>query len=220
MRRLKLEILEQQQQRINEHDKEPLFDIIHGLPGTGKSRVIQWMRRLMEEGLGWEHGVQFICLAFQNSMAAAIGGLTIHHWSGIPARSTEGNKGDKHRQSIKCQALMVIVLNELSMLSAELLGALQYVIQKAIRVHGAYKKRADGSTRYLGGVNAVMCADFWQLQPVFGIWLCSHPTGVPRGRAHDALAMLWETGCDTIRKCWTLVELMRCRDDWYNNFLQ
>ena len=57
-KRLKLEIVEQQQQRINEHkNKEPPLDLIHTLLGTGKSRVIQWMRRLMEEGLGWEHGV-------------------------------------------------------------------------------------------------------------------------------------------------------------------
>ena len=106
------------------------------------------------------------------------------------------------------------------MVSAELLGSLQYVIQKAIRAQGTYKKRADGSIRYFGGVNVVMCTDFWQLQPVSGTCLCSDPTGVQRGRAYDALAMLWEDGCDTIRNCWTLLELMRCKDVWYNNFLQ
>ena len=45
----------------------------------------------MEEGLGWEHGVQFVCLAFQNAMAAQINGHTVHHWSGIPARNDDGN---------------------------------------------------------------------------------------------------------------------------------
>lgn len=138
----------------------------------------------------------------------------------IPARSTEGNTGDKHKQSIKCQALRVIILDELSMVSAELFGALQYVIQKAIRVRGTYKKRADGSIRFFGGVNIVMCADFWQLQPVSRTWLCSDPSGVSQGRAYDALAMLCETDCDTIRNCWTLVERMRCKDVRYNNFLQ
>ena len=83
----------------------------------------------MEDGLGWEHGVQFVCLAFQNAMAAQINGSTLHHWSGIPARALDGNAtGDRHKQSIKCQALRVIILDELSMISAELLGSLNYVV--------------------------------------------------------------------------------------------
>ena len=60
--RLKLEIVEQQFHRVSTTCEEPLLDVVHGFPGTGKSRVIQWMRELMEKGLGWEHGVQFVCL--------------------------------------------------------------------------------------------------------------------------------------------------------------
>ena len=111
------------------------------------------MRTLMEDGLGWVHGTQFVCLAFQNAMAAHINGYTIHHWSGIPTRPKHGkNTGDRHKQSIKCQALRVVILDEISMDSAELLGALEYVIKKATRVNGTYKKRKDGTTRAFGGV--------------------------------------------------------------------
>ena len=125
------------------------------------------MRELMEKGLGWIHGIQFVCLAFQNAMAAQINGFTIHHWTGIPSRAVEGNTtGSRHNQSIKRQALRVIILDELSMDSAELLGALGYVVKPAVRVQGAYKKRQDGSMRAFGGVNVVMCVGFWQLQPV------------------------------------------------------
>lgn len=127
--RLHVEILEARQQIQDKSLQEPLLDLMHGFPGTGKSRVIGWMRRLMEEGLGWQHGVQFACLAFQNAMAAQINGNTIHHWSGIPTRAIDGNAtGDRHKQSIKCQALRVIILDELSMISAELFGALSYVL--------------------------------------------------------------------------------------------
>ena len=67
----------------------------------------------MEDGLGWEHGVQFICLAFQNAMAAQINGFTVHHWSGIPVRSDDGNKmGERHKQAMKCGALRVIIIDE------------------------------------------------------------------------------------------------------------
>ena len=74
----------------------------------------------MEEGLGWEHGVQFVCLAFQNAMAAQINGHTVHHWSGIPARSDDGNiGGDKHKQSMKCGALRVIIIDEVQLRETE-----------------------------------------------------------------------------------------------------
>ena len=92
LKRLKLEVLEKQLQRVNVSVEEPLLDVLHGFPGTGKSRVIHWMRVLMEKGLGWQHGVQFVCLAFQNAMAAHINGFTIHHWSGIPTRPTANNR--------------------------------------------------------------------------------------------------------------------------------
>ena len=113
VRRLKVEWLEEQQGNVNSTPEEPLLDVVHGLPGTGKSAVIGWMRTLMEDGLGWEHGVQFICLAFQNAMAAQINGFTVHHWSGIPVRSDDGNTmGDRHKQSMKCGALRVIIIDE------------------------------------------------------------------------------------------------------------
>ena len=81
-------------------------------------------------------------------MAAHNNGSTVHHWSGIPARPQEGNgTGDSHKQSIKCQALRLIIIDELGMNSAELIGQLEYVVRKAVRVVGTYKKRTDGSTR-------------------------------------------------------------------------
>ena len=46
-------------------------------------------------------------------MAAQIDGHTVHHWSGIPARNDDGNAtGDKHKLSMKCKALRVIVIDE------------------------------------------------------------------------------------------------------------
>ena len=75
--RLKVELLERLWRSTESTTQEPLLDLVHGFPGTGKSKLIEWMRQLMEDGLGWEHGIQFVCLAFQNAMAAQINGFTV-----------------------------------------------------------------------------------------------------------------------------------------------
>jgi len=64
--------------------QEPLRMIIHGLPGAGKSQVIKWVRSFFEEVLGWQHEREFVCVASMNTMAALIGGMTIHKWGDIP----------------------------------------------------------------------------------------------------------------------------------------
>ena len=115
VKRLKFEWVEKHRGDINSAKGEPLLDLVHGFPGTGKSAVIAWMRKLMEEGLGWVHGVQFVCLAFQNAMAAQINGHTIHHWTGLPARTDDAAAyGDKHKMSQKCGALRVMIIDEAS----------------------------------------------------------------------------------------------------------
>ena len=68
---------------------EPLRDCLFGIPGAGKSQCIKWLRDLFESGLGWEDGVQFQFLASQNTMAALIGGTTVHSWGVIPVNATD-----------------------------------------------------------------------------------------------------------------------------------
>ena len=96
---------EQSEKKKGSSASEPLFDMAHGQPGCGKSRLIAWIREAFEEVLGWQHGVQFVCLAFQNTMAAQIAGETIHHWSGIPVSDADGNAGprDPNKLAAKCQ---------------------------------------------------------------------------------------------------------------------
>ena len=88
--RMKLERLEARLNSINRNSQDPLFALIHGLPGTGKSRLISWVRELMERGLGWTHGVQFVCLAVQNAMAAQINGsqFIVNHIAELEKRET------------------------------------------------------------------------------------------------------------------------------------
>ncbi len=57
---------------------EPERILVHGLPGSGKSAVIGWLRELFEKVLKWRSGTEFQCAAPMNSMAALIGGTTVH----------------------------------------------------------------------------------------------------------------------------------------------
>ena len=86
---------------VSSTQSEPIFDVIHGLPGTGKSKVIAWICELFTDVLGWESGNQFVCLAVQNTMAANIGGHTIHHWGSIPFRDEKGNEIGRKGHNVK-----------------------------------------------------------------------------------------------------------------------
>ena len=59
-------------------EEEPMRGLVHGEPGTGKSRLIAWIRDMFEEAMGWTHGVHFIFVAVQNRVAFAMGGSTLH----------------------------------------------------------------------------------------------------------------------------------------------
>ncbi len=104
------------------------------------------------------------------------------------------------------------------MMSAELLGTLEQVVSKAVRTKGTHKQRVDGSSRVWGGVNIIMCADFWQLHPVSGAVLAANPCDAPAGCAQNAVELVWLDGANRIRALWQLTELMRCDDRWCNSF--
>ena len=57
---------------------QPLLGLCHGSLGTGKSKVIKWITRLFTEALEWKHEDEFLCVAFQNRVAHAMGGNTLH----------------------------------------------------------------------------------------------------------------------------------------------
>ena len=85
---MKIEMLEETSRSQSTSKLEPRIDVLHGPPGTGKSLVLALLKELFAV-LEWSMGTQFILLAFLNSVAAACGGETVHHWSGIPLMPNE-----------------------------------------------------------------------------------------------------------------------------------
>jgi hypothetical protein len=202
-------------------DTKPLRDLVHGCPGTGKSAILGWLRDLFENVLGWEHGVQFVFLSFQNTMAADINGFTIHHWAGIDPTVADGacTTKDNHKMSSQCQNLQFIIIDEISMVSAQLLAQLEVIVGRAFRKKSGYKLRPDGSERVWGGINLMLLGDFWQLPPVSGTPLCAHPDDVPLGLAQHGHDLVWSQDLNGLQKTCDLMTPMRCDDTWYNCFL-
>ena len=206
---------------------EPLFDLIHGIPGAGKSMVIAWICELFTDVLGWTSGNQLICLAVQHTMAANIGGSTIHHWGNIPFRDEKGNatgycKGGQRTTTVlfdRCFNLRWILIDEISMVSAELLAELQFLVRQAVRKPGTYKVRPDKTIRSFGGINTLLFGDWWQLRPVRATALFDHPSKVSSDLAHEGLLLIWGQNRDSVQRVWELKQPMRCPDPWFTGFL-
>ena len=72
--------LEQEQKLFTNY----LLRLIHGLPGSGKSQLMKWVRAFFfEEVLQWRHNVEFVFIASMNTMVALIDGVTIHSFGDI-----------------------------------------------------------------------------------------------------------------------------------------
>ena len=219
--RLVAEAREEQLQSQAKSASEPMLDMVHGVPGAGKSRLIAWVREAFETQLGWKHGVQFVCLAFQNAMAAAIGGFTIHHWTGISIGETAGTgpSRDLSKLSTQCQCMRFILFDEVSMVAAELIGQTEHLVSKVVRKRSGYKFRPDRSPRKFGGVNTIFFGDLWQLKPVGGTPLCSDPRLTKSTVAENGMDLFWGPFPDAVHRCWEVTQSMRCDDKWYNQFL-
>jgi len=104
--------------------EQPLFGFCHGSPGTGKSKVIKWITRLFTEALEWKHEDEFLCVAFQNRVAHAMGGNTLHAGGDI---GVGGQRSLDHTDVdvlfTRNQYLRWVIIDELPMVPDDLLGA-------------------------------------------------------------------------------------------------
>eukprot|EP00959_Pyramimonas_sp_CCMP1952_P135654 2838161-Pyramimonas_sp.AAC.1 len=74
---------------------EPLPWMLRGGPGTGKSFVVETLRKhVFERVMGWEHGLDFQVAALQATNASSLDGHTLHAASGMTPHgaSTETSK--------------------------------------------------------------------------------------------------------------------------------
>ncbi len=126
-----------------------------GAAGAGKTYVLnQYIRQLRR------HGVPVAITASTGIAATHLGGQTIHSWAGMGIKDSF-TTGDMERIARKkpvrerVEKAQVLVVDEISMLSKKMLANLDLVLQYV---------RLD--RRPFGGLQVVLCGDFFQLPPV------------------------------------------------------
>jgi len=126
-----------------------------GEPGSGKTHTVNayiaWLR---------SHGIEPAITASTGIAATHVGGMTIHSWSGIGinARMTPellDTISSKEHVAKRLQKTKVLIIDEVSMLSGEVLVMVDAVL-----------KEVRHNDLPMGGIQVVLVGDFFQLPPI------------------------------------------------------
>lgn len=126
-----------------------------GAAGSGKTyvinRYVRWLR---------ERGIEPAITASTGIASTHIGGQTIHSWSGVGVKEYLGpyeldHIAQNERLVKRFQSTRVLVIDEVSMLSGTTLDLVDQAIRAGL-----------SSDVPFGGVQVVLCGDFFQLPPV------------------------------------------------------
>lgn len=129
-----------------------------GPAGSGKSHILSTILRANTEGITTRKKI--VVTATTGVAACNVGGITIHSFAGIGvgsgsyeemAKRVMGNEYTKQRWR-ECD---ILIIDEISMLGSSFLDKLNFI---------ACRVRND--RRPFGGVQLVVCGDFYQLPPV------------------------------------------------------
>ena len=190
----------------------PLRHLVHGLPGSGKSELLRWIRSYFQDVWRWSYGEEFCFLAPLNSMASNIGGNTVHSWGQIGFKDRRGvhiapktaENEDTPAMTTKCGKLRFLFVDEIEATGSDIIGALEAHICFHISSQSVYKYAwtMNEAKQYVkallprcfGGVNVIFLGDFWQLNPTGQIALMSNPYSdkvLGNAKANFIMSMFW-----------------------------
>jgi len=128
--------------------------LLTGPAGTGKSHTIMRLKQIYA-AKGFTIGLT----ATTGRAAIDIEGQTIHSWAGIGiCQSKEtalGQVNQRKPPQERIRSTSLLIIDEISMLSANTLDILDHVF-RCVR----------GQDRPFGGMQIILCGDFFQLEPV------------------------------------------------------
>ncbi len=126
-----------------------------GAAGSGKTFLLnKYIAHLRE------HGVGVAVTASTGIAATHLGGQTIHSWSGIGVRDALSDSElreliERGRVARNFRKAKVLVIDEISMLHARQLDMVERIAKHALDF-----------TKPFGGLQVILCGDFFQLPPV------------------------------------------------------
>jgi ATP-dependent DNA helicase PIF1 len=123
------------------------FVFVTGRAGTGKSTFISLLKKRLKS---------YAVVAPTGVAALNVGGQTIHSFFKFPARPIELSSIRPVRNRIAYQALRTLIIDEISMVRADLLDAIDTFLR-----HNGPKLNAP-----FGGVQIVVVGDLFQLPPI------------------------------------------------------
>eukprot|EP01114_Cavostelium_apophysatum_P006605 TRINITY_DN1799_c0_g1_i3.p1 TRINITY_DN1799_c0_g1~~TRINITY_DN1799_c0_g1_i3.p1 ORF type:complete len:540 (-),score=117.00 TRINITY_DN1799_c0_g1_i3:2-1621(-) len=189
--------LSQEQNSVVEIAKSGSSIFISGPGGTGKSFLLKHLVKELEA----IHGAGVHITASTGIAACNIEGITVHAFSGLGNGESEAREAvmsvAKNRHAKKrWQEAKVLIIDEVSMLSAEMFEKIDYTA-----------RRIRGVNKPFGGLQVIFCGDFFQLPPV-----C-----VPnKTRKFCFESPLWK---DTVEHSIELNEIFRQNDPEFRNIL-
>ena len=200
---------------------QPLSWLLHGPPGTGKTHVLQFLRQLFQEKLGYTEGIDFIVSTFQAVNAADVKGCTIHQAFGLNIGLFNKDTEASTTTSKRLAHLRWVIIDEISMVSARLLAQLERRLREVVPTASKHKCNADGQVRPFAGTNVIFMGDFHQLPPPEGGSIADIPHHYRPGcgrKTPDYLVeagkkLFWEGSVQGVTE---LHQKERCKDMWWN----
>lgn len=127
-----------------------------GAAGTGKSVLL---RRMIAD-LKKKHGAEEVAVTAATGIAAfSIGGTTVHSFAGVGLGKEDAEtlvrRIRRGKAAKRWKRLKVLLIDEISMIPADLLEKLEIVAQRIRRSRAPF-----------GGVQVILTGDFFQLPPV------------------------------------------------------
>ena len=117
-------------------------------------------KELFEQRLGWTHGIHFQVVSFQAVMAELLEGDTIHHALGLDWAGERNHNLlrtlQRTRQTLQWRWL---ILDEFSMVSAELLAQLEHRCRDLVRDLSLAKFATDNGVEPFGGLNVILSGE-------------------------------------------------------------
>ena len=182
--------------------------LIKGEPGTGKTMLaIEVAKSLGMPLLEWHI----------KSTTKAVNGL--YEYDAV-SRLRDSQLGDERVNDIsnyikkgklweafEAEERVVLLIDEIEALSVLIFGILDSNTRRACSRQPYARRSLGGSLRPFGGLNLILCGDWWQLTPVLARSFCSNPfKGSMEHAEKKAMCMFWRKDKDSLNALSELTE--------------